>query len=170
MNQAYFDFLFNIARIGVVAWVLLVFFPRWRGTRWIIDEGVFPFYLAVLYTLALVPLAIKMPDLILVDFGNVNEVRRLFADPNMAVVFWLHILAFDQVVGMLIYHDNMENRYIPLWVQSVLLTAVLFVGPLAMLLYLLLRFPKKRVRDRERLRGTAARPGAPAPSPAAATV
>lgn len=36
-----------------------------------------------------------------------------------------------------------------LWVQSVVLALVLFVSPLGMLLYLLLRLPKRRARKRE---------------------
>jgi hypothetical protein len=170
MPESYYNMLFTIAQIGIIGWVLLVFFPRWRGTRWIIDEGIFPLYLSILYTAALVPLAVELgPALIKMDFGNVEQVRALMADPEFAVVFWLHILAFDQVVGMLIYDDNMRHRYIPLWAQSIILAAVLFVGPLAMILYLILRLPKRQARKRE-LGAAAAMPGAPVQARPTATV
>lgn len=173
MPESYYDLLFNIAKIGIIGWVLLVFFPRWRGTKWIIDEGIFPVFLSILYTAALVPLAIELgPALITMDFGNVDQVRALMANPDFAVVFWLHILAFDQVVGMLIYDDNMKNGYIPVWTQSIVLALVLFVGPLALLLYLFLRLPRRQARKRELLAAAAthAAPApAPAPAPAAAT-
>ena len=162
--------LFNVAGFAMLGWLLLILLPAWKVTRWIARTAVFPVFLSILYLVGITAVPMKTGPGLMSDFGNAQGVLRLLQNPDIALVAWIHILAFDQVVGMLIYHDNMENRYIPLWVQSVLLTAVLFVGPLAMLLYLLLRFPKKRVRDRERLRGTAARPGAPAPSPAAATV
>ena len=37
------------------------------------------------------------------DFGTADGVARLLARREIAWVAWLHILAFDQVIGLLIY-------------------------------------------------------------------
>lgn len=162
--------LFNLAKIGLIAWVLLVFFPRWKWTNWIIDEGIFPLYLSLLYSISLIAMVRELgPVLLTINFNNYEQVYSLFANPEFWTVFWLHILAFDQVVGMLIYNDNMNpdgtGKYIPVWAQSLVLAGVLFVGPLAMLVYLLLRSGKRQAQRRQR--AATAAPGAPAHAPRA---
>ena len=82
------------------------------------------------------------------DFGSAEGVIRLLANPDIALVAWIHILAFDQVVAMVIYRDNMEHRYVPLPVQSVLLFATLMFGPVGFLGYYLLRAWSRGRRDR----------------------
>ncbi|HEX2078762.1 MAG TPA: ABA4-like family protein [Longimicrobium sp.] len=160
--------LFNLAKVGLIGWVLLVFLPRWKVTNWIIDEGIFPLYLSLLYSISLIAMVKALGgQLLLINFDNYADVYRLFANPEFWTVFWIHILAFDQVVGMLIYNDNQNGRYIPVWAQSIILAGVLFVGPLAMLVYLILRF---RGRQAEKRRAAAAGSAAPAPPRATATV
>jgi hypothetical protein len=76
---------------------------------------------------------------IMADFGSAEGVTRLLTNPDIALIAWIHILAFDQVVGMVIYRDNMAHRYVPLPVQSVILFATLMFGPLGFLTYYVLR-------------------------------
>jgi Domain of unknown function (DUF4281) len=157
--------LFNLAKVGLIGWVLLVFFPRWKWTNWIIDEGIFPLYLSLLYTVSLIGMVSELgAGLLLINFNNYADVYTLFSNPEFWTVFWLHILAFDQVVGMLIYNDNQNGKYIPVWAQSILLAAVLFVGPLAMLVYLFLRFRPRQAQKRLVAAAATARGGAPAPA------
>ncbi|HEU0301590.1 MAG TPA: abscisic acid-deficient protein Aba4 family protein, partial [Longimicrobium sp.] len=142
----------------------------WKWTNWIIDEGIFPLFLSLLYTVSLYGMIKEMGTaLLLINFNNYRDVYSLFANPEFWTVFWLHILAFDQVVAMLIYNDNQNGKYVPVWAQSIILLAVLFVGPLAMLVYLILRF---RNRQAEKRQGLAAgeRDGARAPARETATV
>jgi Domain of unknown function (DUF4281) len=131
--------LYNVAGIAIVAWLLLIVLPAWKVTRWIAETAVFPVFLCLVYLAGIVPLLVQAGPGIIGDFGSAEGVTRLLANPDVALVAWIHILAFDQVVGMLIYRDNMHHRHVPLPVQSVLLFATLMFGPVGFLGYYLLR-------------------------------
>lgn len=131
--------LFNLAGIAIVAWLLLALLPTWKVTRWMAETAVFPVFLSAIYAVGIVPLVMRAGPGIMADFGSAEGVTRLLATPDVALIAWIHILAFDQVVGMLIYRDNMAHRYVPLPVQSVLLFATLMFGPVGFLGYFLLR-------------------------------
>lgn len=132
-------FLFNLAGYAIVAWLLLVLLPTWKVTRRIAESAAFPVFLSILYVAGIVPVLMRTGPGIMADFGTAEGVLRLLRDPDVALVAWIHILAFDQVVGMVIYRDNMAHRYVPIPVQSVLLAATLMFGPLGFLTYYLLR-------------------------------
>jgi hypothetical protein len=131
--------LFNLAGIAIFAWLLLIVLPAWKVTRWIAETAVFPVFLSIVYVLGIVPLLMQTGPGIMGDFGTAEGVTRLLANPDIALVAWIHILAFDQVVGMMIYRENMQHRYVPLPVQSVLLAVTLMFGPVGFLSYYVLR-------------------------------
>jgi Domain of unknown function (DUF4281) len=131
--------LFNLAGIAIFAWLLLILLPTWKVTRWIAETAVFPVFLSAVYLLGIVPLLMQTGPGIMGDFGSAEGVTRLLANPDIALVAWIHILAFDQVVGLLIYRENMRERYVPLPVQSVLLLLTLMFGPVGFLTYYVLR-------------------------------
>lgn len=131
--------LFNLAGIAILGWLLLILLPRWKVTRWIAETAVFPVFLSIIYVLGIVPLLMQTGPGIMADFGSAEGVTRLLTNPDIALVAWIHILAFDQVVGMMIYRENMQHRYVPLPVQSVLLAATLMFGPAGFLTYYVLR-------------------------------
>lgn len=66
---------------------------------------------------------------------------RLLANADAALVVWIHILVFDQLVGVFIYRDNMRERVAPLPVQSAILFLTLMFGPAGFLVYT--RSPEK---------------------------
>jgi hypothetical protein len=131
--------LFNIAGFAIVAWLLLVLLPTWKVTRWLAESAAFPVFLSVLYVVGIVPIFMQEGPGMMADFGSAEGVLRLLRDPYVALIAWIHILAFDQVVGLVIYRDNMAHRYVPLPVQSVILAATLMFGPLGFLIYYVLR-------------------------------
>jgi hypothetical protein len=134
-----YGFLFNLAGIAILGWLLLIVLPAWKVTRWIAETAVFPVFLASVYVLGITPLLMQTGPGIMGDFGSAEGVTRLLTNPDVALVAWIHILAFDQVVGMMIYRENMQHRYVPLPVQSVLLLATLMFGPVGFLTYYVLR-------------------------------
>src|SRR5438876_11577883 len=113
--------LFSLAGVGIVAWLLLILLPTWRLTRWLAQIELFPGYLAMLYLVGVVPLVLRGGLGIVRDFGTAEGVTQLLANPDIALIAWIHILAFDQVVGLLIYRENMRQRYLPIPFQSVVL-------------------------------------------------
>jgi hypothetical protein len=127
--------LFNLAGAAILGWAMLIFLPRWSVTRWTTTWAVFPAYLAVLYVIGVVPLAIAAGPGVMLDFGTADGVLRLLADPNVALIAWIHILAFDQVAGVWIYRHNMRHRVLPLPIQSLILFLTLMFGPAGFLAY-----------------------------------
>lgn len=132
-------FFFNLAGVAMVGWLLLILLPAWRVTRWIAESAIFPVFLSIVYVLGIVPLLMRTGPGIMGDFGSAEGVTRLLANADIALVAWIHILAFDQVVAMMIYRENMRERFVPLPVQSVLLFGTLMFGPVGFLGWYVLR-------------------------------
>lgn len=134
-----YAFLFNVAALAMLGWLLLIVLPTWRVTRWAAERSVFPVFLSVLYLAGMVPLMARLGPGIMRDFGTAQGVTGLLANPDVALVAWIHILAFDQAVALLIYRDNLQHRWLPIPVQSVILAATLMFGPVGFLSYVALR-------------------------------
>ena len=101
---------------------------------------------AVLYLVGIVPLLIASGPGIIRDFGTADGVATLLARRDVGLIAWIHILVFDQVVGVLIYRDNRAERYMPLVVQSIVLCLTFLFGPVGYLAYALLRALARRRR------------------------
>jgi hypothetical protein len=136
--------LFDLAGYAIFAWLLLIFLPSWRITRRVAESAVFPAYLAVLYVVGLVAVLREVGPGFMADFGSASGVLGLLAQEPIAIVAWIHILAFDQVVALLIYRDNMRHRFVPLPVQSIIMVATLMLGPVGFLTYWLVRTTRAR--------------------------
>jgi hypothetical protein len=135
--------LFELAGPAIAAWLMLVFFPRWRVTRRVGESAAFPAYLCVLYAVGLILVLRESGAGFMRDFGSVEGVLGLLRTEPIALIAWIHILAFDQVVGLLIYRDNMRHRFVPLPVQSVILALTLMLGPIGFLAYWALRMTRR---------------------------
>ncbi len=136
--------LFNLAGLAILGWALMIFLPSWSVTRWIARSAAFPVYLAALYAIGVVPLVVAAGPGIMRDFTTSDGVLRLLANPNVALIAWIHILVFDQLVGIMIYRDNMRHRVVPLPVQSAILFLTLMFGPAGFLAYYVIRVAKQR--------------------------
>lgn len=138
-----YENLFRLSSLAMIGWILLIFAPTWRGTRRLADSAFFPIYLAVLYAFGVAALLVQFGPAFIGDFGSADGVRRLLAQQDIALVAWLHILAFDQVIGIVIYRENMTRRYVPVPVQSALLFLTLMFGPLGYLAFMLVRVARR---------------------------
>ena len=136
--------LFALSSLAIFGWVLLIFLPTWRVTRRVADSALFPAYIALLYAVGIYAVMRELGPGIMADFGTADGVLRLLRTEAVALVAWIHILAFDQVVAHLIYRDNMKHRFVPVYVQSVILVLTLMLGPLGFLLYWLIRVVRGR--------------------------
>jgi hypothetical protein len=134
--------LFNLAGPAILAWVLMIFLPKWRVTQWLVRSAIVPALLAVLYVIGIVLLIGENGIGFMSDFGGAEGVTRLMARPEIALVAWIHFLVFDQLVGIFIIRDNMHHRYVPIPVQSVILFLTLMLGPLGFLSYYLIRWAR----------------------------
>jgi hypothetical protein len=136
--------LFALSGLGIFGWFLLIFFPKWRVTRRVADSAIFPAYVALIYAAGIALVLEEMGAGFMADFATADGVLRLLASEPIALVAWIHILAFDQVVAHLIYRDNMRHRFVPVWVQSILLFVTLMLGPLGFLAYWLVRVTRAK--------------------------
>jgi hypothetical protein len=134
--------LFELAAFATPAWFFLIFLPTWRGTRWLARSALFPVLLSILYLIGLVMLVRESGFGFMRDFGNAAGVTALLARQDVAMVAWIHILAFDQLVGLFIYRDNMHHRYVPIVAQSVILFFTFMLGPIGFLSYFLARLAR----------------------------
>jgi hypothetical protein len=142
--------LFDLAGIAIIAWLLLIFLPKWRVTRFVARTAAFPVFICVLYVVGVVPLLMETGPGVMRDFGTAEGVTRLLKRQEVALIAWIHILAFDQLVGLFIYRENMERRYVPLPVQSFILFLTLMFGPAGFLAYYILRLLRRGRAAHER--------------------
>lgn len=131
--------LFELAGPAIFAWLILAFAPTTRLARWLGESAIGPVYIAILYLVGVAPLMIDNPG-VMREFGTAEGVTRILARQDVAMIAWLHILAFDQAIGLWIYRDNMKHRYVSLPTQSVLLFFTLMFGPVGFLAYYTIRW------------------------------
>jgi hypothetical protein len=132
--------LFSILNLmAMAAWLLLVCLPRVRWTSTVVPVVV-PVLLAVVYV-ALVITTLPGSN---GSFSSLAGVRALFDNPWALLAGWAHYLAFDLFIGGWQVRDA-QRRGIPhlLIVPALILTFLL--GPAGLLLYLLIRWARRRV-------------------------
>ena len=142
-----FILLFNIAGLAILGWILMIFLPGWSVTKRIVDWALFPAALCAIYLFGIVVLLSRTGLGVISDFGSPTGVISLLTDPDVALIVWIHVLAFDHLVGVIIFRDNMDRRVVPLPVQSVLLFITLMFGPAGFLAYWGLRLARGHGTD-----------------------
>lgn len=128
--------IFAVLNYSVLpAWLLLVFAPRWRGTRVLVHSGVFLFVLGLAYALLLFG---DRPGPQGASFWTLEGVTRIFTTPRTIIACWVHYLIFDLFVGAWVTRDaarlGIKHVYV---VPSLLLT--LMFGPIGLMSWLALR-------------------------------
>lgn len=134
-----YEILFGMNGVAIISWLLMIFVPKWKVTYRIVKWAVFPLAFSVCYLVGIVYYIANHGISFVNDFGSYQGVIQLLSVPEIAIIAWLHILAFDQLVGRMIYLENMERRLVHLIVQSICLFLTLMAGPLGYLLYTVLR-------------------------------
>ncbi|TGE23697.1 DUF4281 domain-containing protein [Hymenobacter aquaticus] len=130
--------LFQIAgNIVLPGWLLLVFAPRWRVTRWVVGSGALPLVLAVLYA-GCIGWHYLGGQGSQGGFGSLVEVAALFQDPWALLAGWVHYLCFDLAVGAWASRDA-QRRGVPHLLLVPVLVLTFLLGPVGFLLYHALR-------------------------------
>jgi hypothetical protein len=118
-------------------WLLIIFLPHWKWTRKIISSLWIIAPAALLYSILIIP---QLPLL----FGAFDEfsqpslasVAAGLSTPEGALVEWIHLIAFDLLVGRWIYLDSRPKNRNSIWI-GIILFFTFILGPLGFLLYLL---------------------------------
>jgi hypothetical protein len=138
------ELLFSIANLGILSWIFMLFLPSLKLTRWLVNYAIFPILISGIYAIGIVYFIVQNGAGFAADFSTYEGVISLLGNKELAVIAWIHILALDQLVGRMIYLENMEKRIIPLWVQSVILFFCLMLGPIGFLLFVMIKGIKRR--------------------------
>lgn len=135
------ELLFKIVNASVLpAWFLLVVLPHSFITRAIVHSYLYPFVLGVVYA------AIIIPGMFSDGGGGMDSVAHLqigFQNGLILVGAWIHYLIFDLFIGAWQVRDARKIG-IPHWQIVPALVATLFLGPVGLMLYLLIRFVYRR--------------------------
>jgi hypothetical protein len=134
------DTLFQfVTLLPLPFWLLMIAVPRWRGTQRVMRGRLAVMPLLATYAVLAVP-QLPMVLSLFVHPGplRLDDLASLLGHPEVALVAWVHVLAFDLFVGRWIFRDGQE-RGVAAWAVSTVLVVTLMLGPLGLLLYLLLR-------------------------------
>jgi hypothetical protein len=123
--------LFTAANLfAMAAWVLLIFFPRWRWTDRLVLSSGFSLVLAAVYLVLVVRFFGSSEG----GFGSLEQVGKLFQEPFVLLAGWIHYLAFDLFVGCWEIRDARRRRMPHLSVVPCLGLTFMF-GPVGFLAY-----------------------------------
>jgi hypothetical protein len=119
-----------VSTIAALQWVLLIIFPKWRVTQWLISYPLVPLLLSAIY-------CVYITGFFSIEGGGYNsiqEVRRLFANDGVLLAGWVHYLAFDLLIGFFIIKSAQEKA-ISHWLVIPCLVLTFMFGPCGFLLY-----------------------------------
>jgi len=128
--------IFSIVNIAaMVMWFLLVFLPRWKVTKFLIQYKFIPIALAIVYVIFIVQSLLAG---VVLDFGSLNSVKTLFTNENLLLAGWIHYLVFDLLIGMWILDQN-KNLGINNLFIALCLIFTFMLGPIGYLLFILFK-------------------------------
>jgi len=133
--------VFSISNlIAMPMWLLMIFLPKWKVTRFLVDFKIIPLVLALIYAFYIFNTMKSGPEM---DFGSLESVMTLFTAENAVLAGWVHYLAFDLLVGMWMLDENRTLKIHPLLMAPCLLGAFM-LGPVGFLLFMIIRATKKQ--------------------------
>ena len=111
--------VFSIANLIILPmWLLMIFLPKWKVTRWLIDYKLIPIVLSLIYA---VYISISLAGGGGMDFGSLESVMALFTAEDAVLAGWVHYLAFDLLVGMWMLDQNRALEIHPILMAPCLL-------------------------------------------------
>lgn len=131
-----FDLCSTFAMVG---WLLLIFAPRWRGTRALVLSGVWSLVLSVMYVVLVARFMPGAPG----GFGSIAEVRTFFSNDALLLAGWVHYLAFDLLAGALEVRQAQASGIHHLLLVPVLLLTF-FLGPVGLVLFFVIKSVRQR--------------------------
>ena len=129
--------LFQTASVlALIGWLLLMALPGWAHTASVV-VGVVVVLLAIIYAWVLFAALRQRPEpgSGKPGFFTLGGVLALLRNPTAALAAWIHILAFDLMVGLYIQQQGALQGIGHLWLVPCYLMAMMF-GPLGLLLFL----------------------------------
>ena len=152
---------FRVANFGaVVGWIALALAAvfGWRGVLHRFCGSLVPLLIAAAYVVLLLT-HWSGPQL---DFSSLAGVSAMFRQPAAVLAGWLHYLAFDLLVGVMVVDRFLEDR-MPRALLVPVLPLIFFFGPAGWLVFQAIRFAR-RERGAPLTRAAPARPARKGPA------
>ncbi len=142
------EMIYHFTNIGVIPmWILLAFLPGWSGTKVLINSILVPLILSLTYFYVLY-IYINTSEGIfsnILDKGKIfelymgiDQLKKIFSDKNVLLLFWIHFLTANLILGAWIATDAAKNKALQ-FIVLVPLVLTYFAGPLGLGVYLILR-------------------------------
>lgn len=120
-------------------WALMILFPKWKVTRFLIDYKVVPIFIAIIYA---VYIGLSISGGGSMDFGSFESVKELFTKDNAILAGWMHYICFDLLIGMWMVNQNRDLK-----IHQLLMAPCLFftfmLGPIGFLFFTIFKSFKK---------------------------
>jgi hypothetical protein len=140
------EILFKTASYAVLPfWLLLIVAPRWRWTQGLVHGPVVVLLFTPMYAYLLLGYGPAPKGS---DMTSLYGLMTAFSAPHVVLAGWIHYLIFDLFVGAWESRDALR-RAIPYWLVIPCIIATLFVGPVGLLLYVVVRFTFARAVELE---------------------
>ena len=142
------EMIYHFANIGVIPlWILLAFLPSWNGTKVLVNSILVPLILSLTYFYVFY-IYVNTSDGIfsnILDKGKtfelymgIDQLKKVLSDKNVLLLFWIHFLTANLMVGTWIAADAAKNKALQ-FIVLVPLILTYFLGPIGLGVYLLLR-------------------------------
>jgi len=132
-----YSLLFSIINLSVLpAWALLIFFPKWKGTKFIVHSALYPLFLGGVYIICFA-LALSGQGAG-GNFTSIEGIRELFSSDVGIIIGWTHYLVFDLFIGAWEAREA-QRRGFSHWLLVLCLLLTFLAGPVGLALYLVLR-------------------------------
>lgn len=123
--------------IALIAWLGLLFFPRWKVTQIVVISGLVSLIFAIVYLLLFIS-SVGGAGFDPESFQTLEGLSSMFGNSKAVLVGWVHYLAFDLFVGMWISEDA-KKKNIAHWKVFIPLLFTFMAGPIGLLLYFVVR-------------------------------
>lgn len=132
--------VFSIASlITTLMWILMIFLPKWKVTKYLICFKVVPLILSFMYFFYIFQ-SIKINGM--PDFGSLASVMKLFTKEDAVLAGWVHYLAFDLIIGMWMLNASKKLNINQLIMAPCLFLTFMF-GPVGFLLFFIIKIIKQ---------------------------
>jgi hypothetical protein len=142
------EMIYHFTNIGVIPmWFLLAFLPGWNGTKVLINSILVPLILGLTYFYVLYIYISTSEGIFsnILDKGKIfelymgiDQLKKNFSDKNVLLLFWIHFLTANLILGAWIATDAAKNKALQ-FIVLVPLVLTYFAGPLGLGVYLILR-------------------------------
>ena len=134
--------IFTLSNLVVMPfWFLIIVLPRWQITELILKSPLIVVPPALLYAFWIFPVIGEIA--VVLVRPTLSDVSILLGAPTGATIAWAHIVTLDLFLGRWVYLDGTQMRLNP-WMMAPVLVLCLFLGPIGLLSYLVIRAVYRR--------------------------